>query len=98
MLMLRNNKNKIRKKFQIKKSQILLFGSLLIFIGLVTLSWNALMHIRSELYSDMMINFSDMEKKVKEVPITNDVQVGQPASDGTVYNQGNINYGKYLGV
>ena len=99
MLMLRNNKNKIRKKFQIKKSQILLFGSLLIFIGLVTLSWNALMHIRSELYSDMMINFSDMEKKVKEVPVTDEVKASpQPAADGTVYDQGNINYGKYLGV
>ena len=97
MLMLRNNKNKIRKKFQLKKSQILLFGSLLIFAGLVTLSWNGLMHIRSELYSDMMISFSDMEKKVKEVPITSDVQ-DKPSSDNIVYDQGNINYDKYLGV
>ncbi len=75
----------------------MLFGSLLIFVGLATLSWNGLMHIRSELYSDMMISFSDMEKKVKEVPITSEVQ-DKPSPDNIVYDQGNINYDKYLGV
>lgn len=94
MLMLKNNKNKIRKKIQLKKSQVLLFGSFLIFIGIVALSWNTLMSIREELFSDMMIQFSDTEKKVAAVPITNDVV----SDDGTVYDQGEIDYGKYLGV
>ena len=98
MLIFRNNKNKINKKFQLRKSQVLLFGSLLIFIGIVSLSWNYLLSIREELYSDMMLSFSDKEKKTEEAPITDNVKKEETVEDNTVYDQGQINYDRYLGV
>ena len=98
MLIFGNNKNKINKKFQLRKSQVLLFGSLLIFIGIVSLSWNYLLSIREELYSDMMLSFSDKEKKTEEAPITDNVKKEETIEDNTVYDQGQINYDRYLGV
>ena len=36
----------------------MLFGSLLVFGGIVALNWPKLVDIRNELYSDMLILFS----------------------------------------
>ncbi len=94
MSTLKNNKIKTRNKFQLKKSQILLFGSLLIFLGTMFLSWDFLLSLRDEIYSDMMLAFSTTTKDKKDVPITKNIK----DKNGTIYDQGDIDYGEYLGV
>lgn len=91
MQMLNQKLQKNKKKLIIRKSHILLFGSFLVFIGAVVLSYNHLLKLKDELFSDMLISMSD-DKKTIDVPIANNV------SDNTVYEEKNINYGKYLGV
>ena len=73
----------------------MLFGSLLVFGGIVVLNWPKLVDIRNELYSDMLILFSDQNVEVVEnVPITQDVAttVEEPVVEEP------IDYSKYLGV
>ena len=94
-------KNNINKKIKnIKKSQVLLFGSLLIFIGLFSLLWNSINSLKDEIYSDMLISFSDTTKKVekvKEVPISNEVKtIEKEKKKKKQYAP--IDYSKYLGV
>ena len=68
-----------------------MFGSLLIFVGVVILSYNYLNKLREELFSDMLISmYADQEVKT---PTPKNV-----SGDKTVYKEKNINYGKYLGV
>lgn len=83
-----------KKQKEIKKSHLLIFGSLLVFMGVVVLSFNHLAKLREELFNDMLLamyNYGNSDKNV-EAPKANNV------SDGTEYNQKNIDYGKYLGV
>lgn len=73
----------------------MLFGSLLVFGGIVVLNWPKLVDIRNDLYSDMLILFSDQNVEVVEnVPITQDVAttVEEPVVEEP------IDYSKYLGV
>ncbi|MBR2712056.1 MAG: sortase [Bacilli bacterium] len=73
----------------------MLFGSLLVFGGIVVLNWPKLVDIRNELYSDMLILFSDQNVEVVEnVPITQDVAT--TVEDPVVEEP--IDYSKYLGV
>lgn len=72
----------------------MLFGSLLVFGGVVALNWPKLVDIRNELYSDMLILFSDQSVEViQDVPITQDVATTaeEPVEEP-------IDYSKYLGV
>ena len=75
MLTLKSKKN-IKKNHELKKSQILLFGSLLIFIGFCILTGNIFKELKGEIYSDMLISLSDVdevEEKVEDVPVTTNV-------------------------
>ena len=73
----------------------MLFGSLLVFGGIVVLNWPKLVDIRNDLYSDMLILFSDQNVEVVEnVPITQDVAT--TVEDPVVEEP--IDYSKYLGV
>lgn len=99
------NKKKITKK-EFKKSRIMLFGSLLIFIGFVVISYNHLLKIRGEVYSDMMIAISDsmIEEPTEEVEpevIIEDVPVAENIQEPTAEKKEEpkkIDYSKYLGV
>ncbi|MBR3049006.1 MAG: sortase [Bacilli bacterium] len=85
--------NKLKRK-EYKKSHLLIFGSLLVFMGFFFLSFNHLAKLREQLFSDMLLSmygYGNQESKVK-APIAKNV------SDGTVYNQKNIDFSKYLGV
>lgn len=82
-------KNKLQNT---KKSHLLIFGSLLIFVGVVVLSYNHLNKLREELFSDMLLSMYKDAEEIK-APTPNNV-----SGNGTVYNEKNINYGKYLGV
>lgn len=65
------NLSKIIKN--LKKSHSLLIGSLLIFIGVITLSWDYLLRMTDEVYSDMRISMMDVSTS-GEVEIKNDLQ------------------------
>ena len=96
MSTLKNKRDLNNNKKSLKKSQILLFGSLLVFVGVSILSFNYFYELRSEIYSDMLIRLSDVKKteKVSDVPVTKEVKKEKKKSK-TTYK---IDYSKYLGV
>ena len=98
MLTLKSKKN-IKKNYELKKSQILLFGSLLIFIGFCILTGNIFKELKGEIYSDMLISLSDVdevEEKVEDVPVTTNVE--PPQVETVKAPPKPIDYSKYLGV
>lgn len=76
------NKNKIkkRKKRQIKRSQLLLIGSLLVFVGVITLSYGRLRVLKELIYESVRLSIfveedtskTKIEKK-EEVKVEQDV-------------------------
>ena len=93
------NKNNNR----LKKSQTLFVGSFLIFMGILSLSWNYLLRMKDEVYSDMRIAMMDdlPNDKIPDVSkeqILPDVDLPENMdadAGGTSYV---IDYSKYLGV
>lgn len=95
--MLIQKKNKNNKKIKnIKKSHLLLIGSLLVFFGIVLLSYNHLLDLRNQVFSEMLLLFSESSPSEEEEKV--DVPNIENVSDGTVYHEENIDYDKYLGV
>lgn len=90
-----NNKNK-----GMKKSQLLLLGSFLVFMGVFVLSYNHLKFLKDQVYANMEIAIADRnmpadtQEKEVQTPTADNV------SDGTVYQQSEneINYSQYAGV
>jgi len=97
MSMLKNKRNLNNNKKSLKKSQIMLFGSLLIFCGIFILSFSYFYQLRNEIFSDMLISLSNVEKteEVNDVPVTKEVKKEKKKSSHTTYK---IDYSKYLGV
>ncbi len=94
--MLIQKKNKNNKKIKnIKKSHLLLIGSLLVFFGIVLLSYNHLLDLRNQVFSEMLLLFSESSPSEEEKV---DVPNIENVSNGTVYHEENIDYDKYLGV
>ena len=92
--MLIQKKNKNNKKIKnIKKSHLLLIGSLLVFFGIVLLSYNHLLDLRNQVFSEMLLLFSESSPSEEEKV---DVPNIENVSDGTVYHEENIDYDKYL--
>ncbi len=98
-MQMQNQENLNKKKRKVKKSHLLLIGSLLVFVGVLVLSYNHLLLLKNQVFSDMLISMSDVDstddgKKTEqlEVPTVDNV------SDGTVYKEESIDYNKYLGV
>ena len=73
-----------------------MIGSLLIFVGILALSWNYLLRMRDEVYSDMKIAMTEQPTILKE----DEVKV--PDVENVNNNENNTNYvvdySKYLGV
>ena len=92
--------NLLKLKIKLKKSQLLLLGSLLIFVGIISLSFNYFLKLREDVYSDMKIAMMDdtpvnnNEDVVEDVPITENVS-NESANTANNYV---IDYSKYLGV
>lgn len=86
------------KKNRIKKSHTLLIGSFFIFIGIIALSWDYLLRIKDDVYSEMRIAMMDDEteaytiSQVEKVPIIKNIN---KKDDNNNYV---IDYSKYLGV
>lgn len=93
--------NLLKVNNKIKKSHTLLLGSLLIFGGIVSISWNYLEKMRDEIYSDMKISMMDKDipknvtnaDVVDTAPIANNMTASQQQNANQV-----IDYSKYLGV
>lgn len=81
-----------------KKSHTLLLGSLLIFCGMISLSWNYIIKMKDEIFSDMKLSMMDVlpevspGEKVESIPA--DV-VSDTGSENKYYT---VDYNKYLGV
>ena len=89
--------NLSKNKKRIKKSHVLICGSLLVFMGLLLLSRNYLLKMKDAVYSDMKIAMMDVideaksDKQVVETPVANNIE-----GIGNEYHE--IDYSKYLGV
>ncbi len=90
---------KSKNKNNIKKSHLLLLGSLLIFIGIMTFSWRYLVKMKEEVFSDMKIAMSDVdvnEEIIHDVPIVEQLNEEEKVEEEP--KQYYIDYDKYLGV
>ena len=98
MRILNQNKGN-NKKIRLRKSQLLLIGSFLVFIGLFILSYNHLVFLKDQVFANMELAIIGMgvpseEQNEISVPTADNV------SDGTVYQQSDqeLDYSKYVGV
>ena len=85
----------------IRKSQLLLIGSFLVFIGIITLSYNHLVFLKDQVFANMKIAMLDLEN-VPNDDLQGEVDIPEVenVSDGTVYqqNEKEIDYSRYAGV
>lgn len=90
--------NLLKPNNRIKKSHTLLIGSLLIFVGIISLSWDYLVRMRDEVYSEMKISMMDQPSNLD----SSGNLTGGPQADNinNVDNNNNyvVDYSKYLGV
>lgn len=94
--------NQLKVNNKIKKSHVLVIGSLLVFIGIISLSWNYILKMRDEVFSDMRIAMMDdmfvenhEEDEIEDVPVVENVEVNSNSSENKEYV---VDYSKYLGV
>ena len=97
-----NQQNKNRK---IKKSQLLLFGSFLIFVGVMVMCWPHLKFIKENIYSDMQVAISErmndnreqdiIKVDVPEADNLDDKQTEEPPQEEAPIVE---DFSKYLGV
>lgn len=73
-----------------------MFGSLLIFLGIISLSWNYLIKIREGLFADMKIAMMDAPETVN--PNGNDNITPDVINEVNVENNYEIDYSSYLGI
>ena len=85
----------------IRKSQLLFIGSFLVFIGIITLSYNHLVFLKDQVFANMKIAMLDIEN-VPNDDLQGEVDIPEVenVSDGTVYqqNEKEIDYSRYAGV
>lgn len=96
------NHQKVSKK-SFRKSQLLIIGSFLVFLGILVLSFNHLRAIKDSVFSDMQIAISDSipDKTEENVVVEKDAEIiiNDNTQNTQVQEQSQvINYSKYLGV
>lgn len=96
------NQEKLKNKHRLKKSQILLLGSFLVFIGIILLSWNYFVTLKNEVYSDMKIEIvmgdeNDTESIVT-VPVPKNLNTETTYVEEIPKVEEQIDYSKYVGV
>lgn len=95
------NQTKLANKRRLKKSQILLLGSLLVFIGITLLSWNYFITLREEVYSDLKVEIvmgDDDQQTITSVPVTKNLNMGTTVVEEAPTQEEVIDYSKYVGV
>lgn len=96
------NHQKVSKK-SFRKSQLLIIGSFLVFVGIIVLSFNHLKAIKDSVFSDMQIAISDSipDSTGETVVTTPEVEIinsNDNQNAPTPEEPPVINYDKYLGV
>lgn len=95
---------KFQNKIKLKKSQICLFGSLLVIGGIVALSYNHILLLKQQVISDMLLSFSDdknIEEVIDDMPMIEEVSqtvVETPVVQEEKKQTKPIDYSKYTGV
>lgn len=93
-----NNKN---NRDKIKRSHILIFGSLLVFLGFISLTFNYFVKMRDQVYNDMRIAMMDVVDSNDNV-IAEDIPVAENINNNTNNNNTQvsrpIDWSKYLGI
>lgn len=95
---------KFQNKIKLKKSQICLFGSLLVIGGIVALSYNHILLLKQQVISDMLLSFSDdknIEEVIDDMPTIEEVSqtaVETPVVQEEKKQNKPIDYSKYTGV
>ena len=71
---------------RIKKSQILTFGSFLVFVGVVLVSSNYLIKIRNDVFNEMIIKMMDanVKEEIEEVPEVENIIEEKPVENNNV--------------
>lgn len=103
------NQRKVNNKI-VKKSHLLIIGSLLVFLGISVLLWNHLLVLKESIYSEMMLLISDSisqkEEIIEDIPEVEVLPGDDSSLSGSVEEVPPvvnpeppvINYDKYLGV
>ena len=94
-----HNNNKNRKR--LRKSQLLFIGSFLVFIGIITISYNHLVFLKDQVFANMKIAMLDLGNVAQDkIQDEIDIPEVENVSDGTVYqqNEKEIDYSRYVGV
>ncbi len=72
----------MKKDIKVKKSQILIFGSLLIFVGIIVLSMGHLQALKEEVFEMIRLSFLDNNNSVDKVTDANEVtNLGESATE-----------------
>ena len=100
MLMQKQNNNNKKKK-GLRRSQILLFGSLLVFVGFVTLSYGHFSVLKELIYENVRLSIlmndtSKKKKEKKEEPIVVPAEP-QPSNEPEVKEEKPKVYYNYIG-
>lgn len=75
-----------------------MLGSFLIFVGVISLSWNYLLRMKDEVYSDMKIAMMDDSEDFISHDVINDAPVSENISEDKEEPVYVVDYSKYLGV
>jgi len=86
MLIQKQKKSKKENKRKLKRSQILLIGSLLVFAGVITLSYGRLQVLREMIYESVRLALSVEDTKNKD-NISNGSQMPETISENTGQKQ-----------
>lgn len=97
-----SNQKKVNKNIKIKKSHLLLIGSLLIFDGVLILVSNHLQSLKSQVFADMQVimstdNMEEKEETISDAPVASNISQND-IQESNQEDKENINYDKYLGV
>lgn len=95
------NQQKANRK--LKKSQILLLGSLLVFLGIVVLSYDYIIIMKDAVFTEMELSYmendlveADDSEDTTEIPVTNNLP--EDTTNSEEVKPAPIDYSKYLGV
>lgn len=96
------NQEKLKNKRRLKKSQILLLGSFLVFIGIILLSWNFIITLKDEVYSDMRVEIvmgdDEDSLSIVTVPVSKNLNKDTTYVEEIPELEEVIDYSKYVGI
>ncbi len=93
-----DQKNKKQNK-KIKKSQLCLFGSLLVIIGIALLSMEHIKNLKKQVFSDMQLSFMNQDNTndiIQDIPKIEEVKEETPKEEKKESKP--IDYSKYTGI